>query len=53
MNKQTVTQMSTKDLERTIAQIMEDNGADNETINDTINNMSTADMQDYLISIGE
>ena len=40
--------MSTKDMERTIFQIMTDNGMDAKTAQDTVDNMSVRDMETYL-----
>lgn len=49
MNYQDIQQMSVKDMERTIFQIMTDNGMSEKDANDTITGMSETDMERYLL----
>ena len=49
MNEETVNQMSIEDMERTIFQIMTDNGMSEDEADDTIDSMSVIDMERYLL----
>lgn len=49
MHLEIIKQMSIHDMEKIIFQIMTDNGMSEDEADDTIDNMSTSDMENYFL----